>query len=105
MLTSHQIRAARALLHWSAQHLAEKAGVHLATVQRLELADGFGIVNARKPTVQKIVSVFESEGIDFISDDDRLVIRWKPNRESAKNCAFRRKAASDSDPKRPPIPI
>ncbi len=40
MLTSQQIRAARGLLRWSARELAERAGVHLSTVQRMERSDG-----------------------------------------------------------------
>ena len=40
MLNSEQIRAARALLGWSARQLAEKSGVQLTTVQRLERGNG-----------------------------------------------------------------
>ncbi len=40
MLSSDRIRATRALLRWSARQLAEKAGVHITTVQRMEGGDG-----------------------------------------------------------------
>jgi transcriptional regulator with XRE-family HTH domain len=40
MLTGAQIRAARALLRWSAEELAGKAKVGVATVRRAELTDG-----------------------------------------------------------------
>ncbi len=40
MLTSHQIRAARGLLRWSARELAQRTGVHIATVQRMERCNG-----------------------------------------------------------------
>ncbi len=36
MLTSDQIRAARALLRWSARELAARSSVHLTTIQRME---------------------------------------------------------------------
>src|SRR3954451_16914560 len=40
MITADQIRAARALLRWSAKHLADKTGVSLNTIQRMEAAIG-----------------------------------------------------------------
>jgi len=39
-ITGTQIRAARAVVRWSARELAERAGVGLATVQRAEAVDG-----------------------------------------------------------------
>ncbi len=69
MLTSHQIRAARALLHWSARELAERAGVHVTTIQRMESIVGNGNVNGMVSTLQKVVGALEREGIEFTSDD------------------------------------
>ncbi len=66
MLTSQQIRAARGLLRWSARELAEKAGVHLATVQRMERPDGTARRTVR--TLAKIQRAFEDEGVDFLPD-------------------------------------
>ncbi len=36
MLTADQIRAARAMLRWSARELAVHSSVHLTTIQRME---------------------------------------------------------------------
>jgi transcriptional regulator with XRE-family HTH domain len=36
MVTSAQLRAARALLNWTVRDLAERAGVHRNTVSRIE---------------------------------------------------------------------
>jgi transcriptional regulator with XRE-family HTH domain len=47
MITSCQIRAARALINWSARELAEKSKVGVATVRRMELADGIPSSNAQ----------------------------------------------------------
>ena len=47
MLTSDQIRLARALLRWSARELAQKSGVHITTVQRIER----GMMGVRNPLV------------------------------------------------------
>jgi len=40
MISSEQIRAARALLRWTAQNLADASGIGVATIRRMELMDG-----------------------------------------------------------------
>ena len=40
MIISDQIRAARALVKWSAQKLADEAEVGISTVQRMEASEG-----------------------------------------------------------------
>jgi predicted transcriptional regulator len=41
MITAEQMRAARALLKWSAQELANRVGMNWRTIQRLESEKGF----------------------------------------------------------------
>jgi transcriptional regulator with XRE-family HTH domain len=65
MLTSDQIRAARALVRWSAQDLAEKAGVGISTVQRMENA--FGVPSASGKNLAAVQRALESAGVVFIS--------------------------------------
>jgi DNA-binding Xre family transcriptional regulator len=64
MITSAQIRAARALLKWSAAQLAEKAGLSWKTVQRLESADELPSTNIR--TLDAIKAALEAAGVVFI---------------------------------------
>ena len=63
MLTSDQIRAARALLRWSARKLGQKSGVHVTTVQRMER--GSGLVGGTVLTLAKIQSALEDAGVAF----------------------------------------
>ena len=56
MLISAQIRAGRSLLGWPARVLAEKAGVHLTTVQRLESLEGPLKSNAGRRIQQTLVT-------------------------------------------------
>ena len=63
MLISAQIRAARGLLGWPTWVLAEKAGVHITTVQRLERLERPLRRNAR--TVQRIQQTFVTAGVMF----------------------------------------
>ena len=76
MITSCQIRAARALLNWSARELAEKSKVGVATIRRMELAEGIPSSNAQ--TLDLIEKTFEKSGIEFIgTPDDRPGVRLK----------------------------
>ncbi len=82
MLTSQQIRAARGLLRWSARELAERAGVHLATVQRMERSED--TIRGTATTVAKVERALEAEGIDFLSDNGGAGVRLKrrPRRDA-----------------------
>jgi len=67
MLTSAQLRAARALLGIDQRTLAERAGVSLPTIQRMEASDGYvrGVVD----TLTKVVAALEREGVELISEN------------------------------------
>jgi hypothetical protein len=66
-LTSAQIRAARALLRWSAAELARKAALGLATIRRAELAKGeTSMTTANDLAVRRAL---EEAGVEFIDED------------------------------------
>ncbi len=67
MITSAQIRAARALLGMDQRMLAEKAGLSLPTIQRMEASDGQvrGVVDS----LVKVVQALETAGIELIGDN------------------------------------
>ena len=67
MITSRQIRAARALLGWSQQELADKAIVSLNAVVRLENR----VVDSRISTVQAIQKALVKAGIEFLDADQK----------------------------------
>jgi predicted transcriptional regulator len=67
MITPRQIRAARALLGWSQQHLADKAIVSLNAVTRLEK----GNVDSRVSTVGAIEKALTRAGIEFLPSDTK----------------------------------
>ena len=68
MITSAQIRAARFALGWTAQTLAERAGVASRTVLRIE-ADA-GLPATTLGTMQKLKTALEAAGIEFIGTPD-----------------------------------
>lgn len=67
MITPRQIRAARALLGWSQQQLADKAIVSLNALARLEK----GVVDSRLSTVQAIQKALTKAGVDFLPADQK----------------------------------
>ena len=62
-----QIKAARMLLDWSQDRLAEAADIGIATIKRLEAQDnGLG---GRDDTVGKIVGALERAGVEFTNGE------------------------------------
>ena len=66
MLSSSQIRAARALLGWSGTELAEKSGVGITTLRRYELQKGIPSANTSVLLILK--DTLELAGIEFNGD-------------------------------------
>jgi len=67
MILPKQVRAARALLGISQEALAERAGVGVATVRRLEAT--VGDVKITVDAMLRIQRALEHAGIDFIDQD------------------------------------
>ncbi|MFA6117906.1 MAG: helix-turn-helix transcriptional regulator [Sphingomonas sp.] len=66
MITSLQMRAARALLGIDQKQLAELAGLSLPTIQRMEASGGQvrGVVD----TLVKVITALEGAGIELIGE-------------------------------------
>ena len=65
MIAPEQCRAARGLLDWSQQELAEKAGIGVVTVRQLEA----GVHEPRRATLDVVRRCFETAGIEFIDEN------------------------------------
>ena len=70
-ITGAQIRAARALIRWTADDLAKEADLGVATIRRAEATDG-----PLQMTVSNMAAVrrtLEAVGIEFTFGDDGLL--------------------------------
>lgn len=67
MISSGQLRAARALLGIDQRQLAALVGISLPTVQRMEASDG--IVRGNVDTLMKVVDGLRQAGIELIGED------------------------------------
>ena len=66
MITAQQMRAARALAGIDQKVLAERAGVSVPTIQRMEASDG--VVRGNVDSLMKLVGALESAGIELIGE-------------------------------------
>lgn len=67
MITARQIRAARALLGWSQQELADRAIISLNALNRLER----GEVDPRVSTLMAVHKALTGAGVEFLSAGDK----------------------------------
>jgi hypothetical protein len=66
-LTSAQIRAARALIRWSAQQLADASAVGVTTIRRAELTGNE--TKLTRVNDHAIRRALEAAGVEFIDDN------------------------------------
>jgi transcriptional regulator with XRE-family HTH domain len=65
MISAAQCRAARALIEWSQQDLANHAAVGIVTVHQLEA----GLSQPRRATLDVIRRALEAAGVEFIEEN------------------------------------
>jgi hypothetical protein len=66
-ISSAQLRAARALLRWSAVDLAKASRVGVATIRRVEVMDGdIPVTSANEAALRKAL---ETAGVEFIDEN------------------------------------
>lgn len=66
MITARQSRAARALLGWNQETLADKARVSLTALRRLESESGLRVYESTRDQVRRAL---EANGIVFMSTE------------------------------------
>ena len=76
MITSGQIKAARAMLGLTVAEMAKLAGIGFTTMVRLESAEGVPAGNVK--TLTAVKSAIEKSGIEFLgSPEEGAGVRWK----------------------------
>lgn len=66
-LNSAQIRAARSLIRWSAEDLARKSSLSVATIRRAELTDSETSMTAANDLAVR--RALEAAGVEFIDEN------------------------------------
>src|SRR5215471_219811 len=66
MITAAQIRAARALLAMDQRDLADRSGLSVPTIQRMEASDG--VIRGNVDSLVKLIAGLEAAGIELIGE-------------------------------------
>ena len=66
MITGFQMRAARALLEIDQRDLAQRAGLSLPTIQRMESSEG--VIRGNVDSLMKLVNALAAAGIELIGE-------------------------------------
>lgn len=66
MITSAQLRAARALLGIDQRQLAENAGLSVPTIQRMEASEG--VIRGNVDSLMKLINALDTAGIALIGE-------------------------------------
>ncbi len=67
MITAGQMRAARALLGLDQRALAERSGLSLPTIQRMEASDG--LIRGNVDSLMKLTGALTSAGVELLDDN------------------------------------
>jgi len=67
VLSSAQLRAARALAGLDQRQLAEKSGLSVPTIQRMEASEG--VIRGNVDSLMKVVSALELAGVELIAEE------------------------------------
>lgn len=66
MITSHQLRAARALVGMDQRALARVSGLSLPTIQRMEASGG--VIRGNVDSLMKLIGALERAGVELIAE-------------------------------------
>jgi len=66
VITAAQLRAARALLGIDQRDLAQRCGLSLPTIQRMEASDG--VIRGNVDSLMKLVEALAASGIELIGE-------------------------------------
>jgi len=67
MITSAQLRAARALIGLDQRELAQRCSLSLPTIQRMEASDG--VIRGNVDSLMKLVHALDTAGVELIGDN------------------------------------
>ena len=66
MITSAQLRAARSLLGIDQRTLAERAGLSVPTIQRMEASGG--VIRGNVDSLTKLITALDAAGVELIAE-------------------------------------
>ncbi|MCC6983637.1 MAG: helix-turn-helix transcriptional regulator [Bauldia sp.] len=100
MISSQQLRAARALAGIDQRQLADLAGLSVPTIQRMEASGG--LIRGNVDSLMKLIAALEAAGIELIAEgavsgDGGRGVRLKPAPRPAEPAASSQAPAPSGD--------
>ena len=90
MISSRQIKAARALLGWKGQDLADKSGVGITTLRRYEAQDGMPNANKFVRPLQSLTVATIERRVASLSSIFNLTKSTNPTKEPVVILTFKK---------------
>jgi len=92
MILAVQLRAARVMLGLDQRMLADRAGLSLPTIQRMEAS--IGLVRCNVGSLTRVISALETAGIEFIGEGDASTgggcgVRMRPGYRGQRGKVFK----------------
>jgi transcriptional regulator with XRE-family HTH domain len=97
-ILAHQLKAARTLARLDQQELADRSGVSVPTIKRMEAGDG--PIRGTYENVAAVVAVLESAGVEFTNGDKPGVQLARQPAAASKPAARKQAKAAAAKPKR-----
>lgn len=95
-ISIRQIKAARSLLGWSQDDLAEQSGVSKPTIGRLESIDSDDPIGGRPETGEALVAALQKAGVEFIPENGGGAgVRLKKRPEKVKGSVVQSALSAD----------
>ncbi|MGH7024918.1 MAG: helix-turn-helix domain-containing protein [Caulobacteraceae bacterium] len=66
MITAAQLRAARALAGLDQKRLAERCGLSVPTIQRMEASEG--VIRGNVDSLMKLIAALDAAGVELIGE-------------------------------------
>jgi transcriptional regulator with XRE-family HTH domain len=66
-ISAAQLRAARALLGFDQKTLADRTGLSVPTIQRMEASDD--LIRGNIVSLTKLIAAFDTAGLEFLGED------------------------------------
>jgi transcriptional regulator with XRE-family HTH domain len=66
MITGAQLRAARALIGIDQRELAQRSGLSVPTIQRMESSDG--VIRSNVDSLMKLINALAASGIQLVNE-------------------------------------
>jgi transcriptional regulator with XRE-family HTH domain len=77
MKTAGMVKAGRELIGWSQAELAERSGLSVPTIQRMENPQ-YGPLRSSGANLEKLRSAFEAGGVTFTSSSGKDCVCFEP---------------------------